>query len=580
PLNSLMILAQQLQDNADANLTQKQVEFASIIYSSGSDLLNLINDILDLSKIESGTVALDVGTMRLDDLRDFVERNFRHIAEGEGLAFKVDVDAGLPAQIRTDQKRLQQIVGNLLSNACKFTEHGHVHVAIERGIKGWSASLETLNRAPGVIAIRVADTGIGIPVEKQRVIFEAFQQADGTTSRRYGGTGLGLSISRELAQLLGGEIRVGSEPGQGSTFTVYMPMDTTVALEAASGVPTSPTAGLPTRPYVVATPEFVDDRATISQGDSVVLIVEDDVNFGRVLLDLAHRSGFKGLVALDGASAVENARNFHPNAITLDLGLRDTDGWNVLEKLQADPLTRDIPIHIISVHESDAETARKRGVSFLSKPVDKETLEELFRRIGKGDVKRGLVIEDDPIQRERIVDALVTQDVEVVAVASAKESLIAIKRLLFDCIVLDLMLPDMHGSRLLARFRREARTKRVPIVVYTAADLTPGEQSRIESASGAIVFKSPRSSEQLLNEVSGFLERVGSEKRSRTVAREAKPPAAPPAQPQVSGRTVLIVDDDIRNIFALTSILERNGMHVLAVESGREALEVLTQRND
>jgi signal transduction histidine kinase/CheY-like chemotaxis protein len=579
PLNSLMILAQQLRDNVDGNLTPKQIEFASIILSSGSDLLNLINDILDLSKIESGTVVLDLETVPVDELRDFIDRTFRHIAEGKGLAFSVDLDANVPKLFRTDRKRMQQIVGNLLSNACKFTEHGRVHVAIDRARAGWSPTVDSLNRASAVVAVSVTDTGIGIPLEKQRVIFEPFQQADGTTTRRYGGTGLGLSISRELAQLLGGEIRVESEPGRGSTFTVFLPLDLAV-VEPVRGAPGPASNQPPARPYVVATPEFVDDRATISKRDSVVLIVEDDVNFAKVLLDLAHQGGFKGLVALDGASAVEHARNFHPNAITLDLGLRDTDGWEVLEKLHADALTRDIPIHIISVHESDADAARKRGISFLTKPVDKGTLEDLFHELGKGDLKRVLVIEDDAIQRESIVDALVAQDIEVVAVATAKEALVAIKRLAVDCIVLDLILPDMHGSRLLARFRREPKTKRVPIVVYTAADLTPGEQSRIESASGALVFKSPHSSEQLLNEVSGFLRRVGSEKVSRQPAEAATPPVPPTPTVDVAGRTVLIVDDDIRNIFALTSVLERHGMNVLAVESGPEAIDLLDERDD
>jgi CheY-like chemotaxis protein len=481
-------------------------------------------------------------------------------------------------------------VSNLLSNACKFTERGHVHVAIERATSGWSPDMEILTHASSVMAIRVSDTGIGIPADKQRVIFEAFQQADGTTSRRYGGTGLGLSISRELVRLLGGEISVSSEPGKGSTFTVYLPLDGVLPGELPPSVPHSPTAAadgggdhkaLPSRPFVIATPEFVDDRATINRGDRVVLIVEDDVNFARVLLDVAHQNGFRGLVALSAESGLQLAREHQPDAMTLDIGLRGTDGWELLEQLHSEPLTRDIPVHIISVREEDAERGRQLGLSFLTKPVSKEALEEVFQQISGGHVKRVLVVEDDAVQREAIVDALVSQDLEVVAVATAKEALLAARRLSFDCIVLDLMLPDMHGSRLLGRLRREVKTKRVPIVVYTAAELTAGEQSRIEAASGALVFKSPHSTDLLLDQVGGFLRRVRSNgESSQPEAGTATVPLQSEREQALRGRTVMIVDDDVRNIFALTSVLEREGMNVVPVESGREALELLRERQD
>jgi HAMP domain-containing protein/signal transduction histidine kinase/CheY-like chemotaxis protein len=593
PLNSLLILAQQLTENPEGNLSGKQVEFANIILASGQDLLNLINDILDLSKIESGTVALEVGDETFGVLREQMERNFSHVADSRGLGFTTTLDPALPRTMRTDSKRLQQVLKNLLSNAFKFTERGHVELRLRPAQAGWDTDVASLQEAANVVAFDVVDTGIGIPPDKQRHIFEAFQQSDGTTSRRYGGTGLGLSISRELVHMLGGQIKLRSMVGVGSTFTVYLPV-------RHSGVVVVPAALPEAQPEPAAgwAPAVVDDRDRLAPGEPVVLIVDDDVNFCRVLLDLAHQSGFKGIVALGGSEALELAREYHPAAMTLDIGLRDISGWKVLDALRRDRTTQDIPVHIVTVFEDAQERIERQGglrTSFLTKPATKGELEDLFTRIQslvRDGVRHLLVVEDDPVQRDQIV-ASVGEDVVVHTAGTVPDALELARREQVDCVILDLRLPGASGFKVLEHFRKSSKLRRVPIVVYTAADLTAKEAEVLRRAGCDVVVKGAENAgRELLARVERFLAGIGRDvaparrapAAARTVgdngaspARTAEPEPQVAAQPVLAGRTVLVVDDDVRNVFALTAMLERQGMVVMPAEGGQEAIRMLEQ---
>ena len=619
PLNSLLILAQQLADNRDGNLTSKQIEFAQIIRSSGQDLLNLINDILDLSKIESGTVVLDVRTERVADIKEVVEKTFQPIAESRGLEFRVEMTPELPTSIETDVRRLEQVLKNLLSNAFKFTERGGVVLRIKPASSGWTVGSKALDNAGQAIVFEVQDTGIGIPLEKQQLIFEAFAQADGSTARKYGGTGLGLNISRELVRLLHGDIKVESTPGHGATFSVYLPLAITaeaahlaesrldsisngaadkarrpenvIAQTIPEGLLESPKAGRSSAPHpggasvddVAPTAEAPDDRSDLQGDDRVVLILEDDERFAQVLRELAHRNGFKALIALSGAAAVTLAKTYQPSAITLDLTLRDMSGWTVLDRLKKDRATRDIPVHIISVYEDDSGQAAQRGAdSYLTKPVEETALQGLFARILtfiETGGKRILIVEDDPNQRERLKGMIgeVAQSVEVEAVGGGREALAALKKRKVDCIVLDLGLPDVDGHKLIDQIQRLPGMKQVPIVVYTAADLQKTNELIGKSAGGKrsiarVIQKTPDSDRELLDEIGGFFKRISQTSSTAVALRE---PPDESAEGDLNGRHVLIVDDDVRNIFALTALMERQGVVVLHAETGREAIQLL-----
>jgi len=611
PLNSLLILAEQLTENPDGNLSPKQVEFANIILASGQDLLNLINDILDLSKIESGTVVLEISEEPFRSIREQIERSFRHIADSRGLEFSVHLDPKLPLTLRTDAKRLHQVLKNLLSNAFKFTERGSVELHMRVAESGWSPDLRKAHPDGAMVAIDVVDTGIGIPSDKQKVVFEAFQQSDGTTSRKYGGTGLGLSISRELARLLGGEIQLSSTVGVGSTFTVYLPVE---ALAGGSAGEASRSAAARVRRQPM---EFDDDRDRLQPGDAVLLIVDDDVNFCRVLLDLAHQEGFKGIVALGGEEALALAREYQPSAVTLDIGLRDISGWKVLDALRVDPATRSIPVHIITVFDDGRDRVERSGASFLTKPASKGELEDLFNRI-RSIVEEGarhlLVVEDDPIQRSEIVKAVGHDDVVVHQAATVEEARVILAREPVECIVLDLRLAGASGFKLLDHLRKSSRLRRLPVIVYTAADLNAKEVEVLKRARCEVVAKGrEHAAANLLVQVQSFLGKVGRQSAlRREVARggkslprpvggvpgEARGGGAPAvvgdSAPAVvgdpvpsnsaaaiiepgglAGRLVLVVDDDVRNVFALTAMLERHGMRVLPAENGEEALELI-----
>jgi HAMP domain-containing protein/signal transduction histidine kinase/CheY-like chemotaxis protein len=589
PLNSLLILADQLALNSEGNLVPKQIEFARTIHASGNDLLSLINDILDLSKIESGTVTVDIAALRFHDLHDYIDRTFRHVGEAKGLDFKIEMDPELPGNMFTDSQRLEQVIRNLLSNAFKFTERGEVVLSMAQVTEGWSSENEVLNHARSVIAFSVSDTGIGIPPEKQQIIFEAFQQADGSTSRKYGGTGLGLAISREIARLLGGEIRLASAFGQGSTFTLFLPQThvpmRTVRKESSVQRPLSvpldralleENAGANSGEPVELVLE--DDRGNIAPGDKLLLIIEDDVNYARVLLELAHEKGFKGIVAQRGGAALSMVRDLKPAAVTLDLHLPDLDGWRVLDRLKVDLTTRHIPVHIISVEADPAPAQRQGALGFVTKSETRESLQLAFEQLKEfvdRPVKNLLVVEDDAIQTLSIQELIGNGDVKTTVVTTGKEALAAIQGQHFDCMILDLGLPDMSGTELLEQIKQADSSRTLPVIIYTARDLLEEESGKLQSLAESILIKDARSPERLLDQTAMVLHRNVSRlpDRQRKMLENLH-------QGVLEGKKVLLVDDDIRNIFAMTSVLERFKMRVISSENGKDAIQLLMDQVD
>ena len=577
PLNSILILGQQLTENPDGNLTQKQVEFARTIHGAGTDLLNLISDILDLSKIESGTVTVDAEDIFFSNLIDMVARPFRHEAETRQLSFDVHVDPNLGRSINTDSKRLQQVLKNLLSNAFKFTGQGGVRLDVSAAPGGWSPEHPILNSAQ-VVAFEVSDTGIGIPQEKQKIIFEAFQQADASTSRKYGGTGLGLAISRELSNLLGGEIHLRSLPGSGSTFTLYLPLKyvgPTAALRPASGsFPSAPPAVFhlsPERPVE----QIPDDRLSIQPGDNVILIVEDDPHYARIMLDLARDKGFKALLAMRGDDALDLAKQYQPAAVSLDVFLPDMLGWNVLSQLKQNPLTRHIPVQIISLDEDRQHGLARGAFSFLVKPTTPEGIGEAFTKIkefARPRRRRLLVVEDNQAERMSIGELLGHDDIEIVNASTGNDALAALRQEPCDCVVLDLRLPDMSGFEVLEEMRSDGLLSDVPVVVFTGRELSSEEDARLHTMARSIVVKGVESPERLLDETALFLHRVITD---LPPAKQRMLERLNSSDEDLVGRSVLLVDDDSRNIFALSSVLERRGMKVLTATTGREAIELL-----
>jgi len=586
PLNSILVLGQQLTDNPDGNLTLKQVEFARTIHGAGTDLLNLISDILDLSKIESGTVSVEAEEVFFANLLEMLARPFRHEAENRRLTFEINSDPKLPRSLVTDSKRLQQVLKNLLSNAFKFTERGCVRLSVSSATSGWSDEHPILSGTGSVIAFEVSDTGIGIPLEKQRIIFEAFQQADAGTSRKYGGTGLGLAISRELANLLGGEIQLRSMPGQGSAFTLFVPL---TYVGASSQALTSPrefvSSSLPALQLGTTAAEQIierveDDRETIETGDKVLLIVEDDPHYARVLCDVARDKGFKALVASRGSEALAFAREFRPTAISLDVFLPDMLGWVVLNHLKQDIQTRHIPVQMLTMDE-DWRLGLSRGAfSFVTKPTTPEGLDRALDRIREyvgPRLKRLLVVEDNPAEQLSIRELLSYDDIEVDVVDGGEAALSVLNKERFDCVVLDLRLPDMSGFDVLERIHDAPALLELPVVVFTGKDLSPEEDALLHALARSVVVKDVESPERLLDETSLFLHRVVSNlppEKQRMLDRLHRSDEA------LVGRKVLVVDDDVRNIFALSSVLERRGMTVLTAGTGREAIQTLESTPD
>jgi HAMP domain-containing protein/CheY-like chemotaxis protein len=586
PLNSVLILGQQLSDNPEGNLTGKQVEFARTIQAAGTDLLNLISDILDLSKIESGTVSVEAEEIFFSSLVDMVVRPFRHEAENRRLTFEVSTDSQLSRSMVTDSKRLQQIIKNLLSNAFKFTEQGSVQLSVFMAKSGWTASHPVLAAAGSVVGFEVADTGIGIPTEKQRIIFEAFQQADAGTSRKYGGTGLGLAISRELAQLLGGEIQLRSTPGKGSSFTLYLPQ-TYTGSSVRSGLETDRKSTFTTTLQLSSfnmqerTIEQVsDDRDNLQPGVPVLLIVEDDPHYARVLRDLSHDKGFKVLIASRGTDALTLAREFHPTAVSLDVFLPDMLGWTVLNHLKQDPGTRHIPVQMLTLDEDRQHGLARGAFSFVTKPTTSEGLEAAFTRIKEYSAarrKRLLIVEDNEAEQLSIRELLGHHDIDVSIAATGAEALSAIQQQSFDCMVLDLRLPDMTGFEVLERLRERGDSSDLPVVVFTGKELSAEEDSQLHLLARSVVVKGVESPERLLDETALFLHRVVDDlplEKQRMLERLHRSDEA------LVGKKVLVVDDDVRNIFALSSVLERRGMVVLTAGTGREAINILESTSD
>jgi CheY-like chemotaxis protein len=596
PLNNLLILARMLSENSEKNLTPKQVKFAETIHTSGTDLLALISDILDLSKIESGKMDVEIGGMRFTELQDYCSKTFRHVADGKGLDFAIDLGSVLQSEImHTDAKRLQQVLKNLLSNALKFTEYGSVKLTIDKAAQGWSRMHPTLSRAKSVIAFSVSDTGIGIASDKQRIIFEAFQQADGTTSRKYGGTGLGLSISRELARLLGGEIRLQSAPGAGSTFTLYLPQ-TYIPLgqqprsEALHTVPVFEEIEAPAPQadvdMILSSSSMVsealneelvldDDRHLIQPGDSVLLIVEDDMTFARILVDLAHERGLKALVALRGSSAMFLAREFKPGAITLDITLPDMVGWTILDRLKHDPLTRHIPVHIISGDENRRRGLALGAMTYLEKAVVNDSLAEAFNTIQRSAqprVKKVLVGCASEEDRNAIAEALAAPDIDIAFANAAGEVLATLKRQYLDGIVLHGSLEGLPLMELVEEIQAAVTPYVPPVLLVKTHPITPEEEMDLARLNRTSVVKPVNTLDRLLEESVLLLHRPEYGLRPE---QNEKLEHLRENDPALTGKRVLVVDDDVRNIFALTSLLEDHHLIVVHAENGRAGIDLL-----
>jgi PAS domain S-box-containing protein len=580
PLNSLLLLAQSLAENKQGNLSTEQVEEAEVIYGSGNDLLNLINEILDLSKIEAGRMELQPGAVKVSALANAVHTSFDHLVRQKGLAFEVEVAPDAPGQIVTDRKRVEQVIKNLLSNALKFTESGTVSVRFGRPAKDLNLSRSGLS-ARDSLAIAVKDTGIGIAPEMQRAIFEAFQQADGSTSRTYGGTGLGLSISRELALLLGGEIRLESEPGRGSTFTLVLPvaMEQRAVMKRETERPASEAEDPVPAPGLRDRQEIADDRSSITKTDTVILVVEDDARFAGVLRNKCHEKGFKFLAASTGEEGLELAGKYLPHGMILDIRLPGMDGLAVLSALKEDMRTRHIPVHMMSVESASIEALRKGAVGFATKPLSQEDLEKAFERIEEvstDKTRRVLVVEDDEEIRQNTVRLIRDREVDVDEAASGAAAIEALRSNEYGCLILDLGLPDMDGSEFLDIVRQEGG-KLPPVIIHTARDLSRDQEMGLHEYAGSVVIKDVRSQERLLDEVSLFLhQRVSKMKgRKKQMIRSLHQ-----ADGLLEDKKVLIADDDMRTVFALSRLLSEQGMKALKAENGEKALRVLEQEED
>jgi HAMP domain-containing protein/signal transduction histidine kinase/CheY-like chemotaxis protein len=577
PLNSLLILSKLLRENQQGNLSEKQVEFAKTIHDAGTDLLGLINDILDLSKIESGTVTLDVGETSFAALRDQMDRTFAQIAQDKKLAFDIDLDPDLPPSMYTDDKRVQQIIKNLLSNAFKFTDKGHVRLRVSRVKEGWSSNNERLNTAGQVLALRVEDSGIGIPDEKQRIIFEAFQQADGTTSRKYGGTGLGLSISREITRMLGGELKVESVPGQGSTFTLYLPLTFAPPAQAArTGGAAAARAAFPPAMDAdngAAVEAIMDDRSAVDAGDRVVLIVEDDARFASILLTLARESGFKGVVTGEGGAVISLARRFGVDAIMLDIGLPDMDGMALLDLLKRSPETRHIPVHVISADDQRGLGLAMGAYGFTAKPVEREvvvsTLEGVKDFVARPERHVALVGPDGPVARvlrEGVKHVDVFADVAAALDRTPAE--------LADCLVVDAS--AVSAPKLIERLKR-SETPTGPVVVYAKDQLDAEDERLLRLGVFNGLLRLARTPEQMLNEVTLCLHAPEAQLPAKAKARLA---LTRQEDSLLRGRKVVVIDDDIRNIFSLASALENFGIELRYAESGRAGIDLLKETPD
>jgi signal transduction histidine kinase/DNA-binding response OmpR family regulator len=615
PLNNLLILARMLSENADGNMNGKQVKYAETIHASGQDLLTLINDILDLARIESGNMLIELTDVGFNDVMNSTERMFRHVADAKKLDFRVEVDPRLPGAIHTDPARLQQVLKNLLANAFKFTEHGSVQLRIVPATYGWTSGHKQLNTAASVVAFEVVDTGIGIPIDKQKLIFEAFQQADGTTSRKYGGTGLGLSISREIVRLLGGEIRLKSEVGRGSTFTVFLPQrisiptasgrlthtaeprePQTFAATASGSSGSSPTASAvvpaeapPSAKVATAelrseirgyTQEFDDDRNTIRPGDQVVLMVENDLTFAALMIEVVRNRGFKGVIATRGAHALNLARELKPTAITLDILLPDCSGFSVLERLKRDPNTSYIPVHVISIAEEKTRALALGAASFTQKTSGRHVLSSVVDRIRRSveaNERNVLVVSRDSTVSSEMIELIGNGVVHHQPVNTIGEAIAAFTMKSFDAIVASPDYDDGNVCELIERVQASFREALLRVIVYTPDRLAPEIAAKLNLLSENVVVRCATTPSELVELASIFLHRNEaqlSENKRNMIAEVRK------HEPKLEGKKILMVDDDARNIFAITSALERAKVEVVYAENGRVAIERLSEVPD
>jgi len=583
PLNSLLILSKMLADNKEGNMDKSQLESAEVIYKSGNDLLSLINEILDLSKIEAGRMDVHIDQVQIKKLAETISNNFKHMLEEKGLAFKINIDSKAPEYILNDDQRLLQIINNLMSNAIKFTKKGGV--AIHFYVPEKDVNLSRSGLSPeNSLAIAIQDSGIGISPEKQKIVFEAFQQAEGGTSREYGGTGLGLSISRELANLLGGEIQLESEKGKGSIFTLYLPVKLETPkklITPASNITRESVADLRTgKTSQHATPEKIpDDRETLNKEEKSILIIEDDPNFAKLVLDQCHQKSFNGIVALTGEEGLELAEKHLPAAVLLDLRLPGIDGWSVLDTLKSNPNTRHIPVHIMSVEDATIEAFKKGAIGYLTKPVKKEELDEAFQKLeemSSNRMKDLLVVEDDKNLRDSIIKLIGNGDVHCTAAATGAEAIKELKSNKYDCIILDLGLSDMTGFELLKTLEK-MKVVIPPVIVYTGKELTKEEEFELRNYAESIIIKGVKSQERLLDEASLFLHRMV----EKMPAKKRKMIADLHNTDLIfQGKKILIVDDDMRNVFALSKLLGEKGFSLLKAEDGLKALEILKSEPD
>jgi signal transduction histidine kinase/CheY-like chemotaxis protein len=602
PLNSLLILAQQLFENREGNLSEKQVRYAKTIHSCGDDLIQLINDILDLSKIESGYISTDFIKVKLNEITSFVETTFKHVSESKNLRFVIDMDETLPDSLETDIQRLNQILKNLLSNAFKFTEKGEVRLRIYEAKKTWKQTTTSLDNAKKVVAFEIRDTGIGISRDKQNIIFEAFQQAEGSTSRKYGGTGLGLSISRGLADLLGGSIELESEVDQGSKFTLFLPLEynpTHVKKEKQtsltiseyklltqdsddSAIQSVPTVKLPETRELDVISEIInetgDDRNIINDNDQVVLIIEDDIRFARIIIEKAHERNLKAVVATGFSDVFTLVNKFDPISVTLDVKLPDASGWRILDLFKNDINFRHIPVHLISGEENKLLGMQRGARSFNLKPLKNEALNMLFDDILNYQnhvPKKVLLIEDKEIESSTIANLLENEGlVEVQIASTGKEGLRLARENAYDCVIVDYMLPDIPGMDIIIEINEINKLQITPILIYSAKDFTSREKTQLKQYANRILLKDLNAMDLLFEEVVMHLhlnhkDLLPEQKKIIENLRSR--------EDILTNKSVLIVDDDVRNLFALTTAFERYNMKVITAESGQEAIDILSE---
>jgi signal transduction histidine kinase/DNA-binding response OmpR family regulator len=600
PLNSMLILGQLLMENKKGNLTDKQVEYAKTIHSAGSDLLTLINEILDLSKVEAGKIEIQTEEVILADLMKAIDQKFCHVAENKELIFHIGIGENVPQVLSTDEQRLKQIINNLLSNAFKFTSEGKILLMVKRATE-LSQEVEMMHlESDKTIAISVADTGIGIPKDKRQVIFEAFQQVDGTTSRKYGGTGLGLPISRQLARLLGGELTLETEEGKGSIFTLYLPIQepkqeqnhepadsNKLASQDIFGTQNNQGREIPVISTIESVPAEIqkrvplaDDRDNLQPTDRTILIVEDDRKFSGILMDLTHEKGLKYLIAEDGKTALELTEKYHPNAILLDVGLPQLDGWTVMERLKENPETRHIPVHFLSAADEDMDAKKMGAIGYLHKPVSMERLSDAFKKIEEfisSTTKYLLVVSDHKARKTKIMALTENADVQTTVAETVNSALQNLKSSSFDCIILDVDIEEGTGCKLLEQMQKAPNLYQIPVIIYADRDLTQKEEAILRRCAKNIPIKTVRSPERLVDEAALFLHQMEAKlpENKRNMIRMVHDKEA-----IFKNKRVLIADDDIRNVFALATVLEDKDMEIVAAKDGKKCLTLLDKHDD